>query len=513
MSVVSEDVARSLDENQDKVDLVSELPPELVLRIFLYLLVDDVIRCSLVNKRWNRLVCDLDAYFRNACVTFGLSSTIVYKERRRYANYRALLVAARRQRLSLTTLPLTTNYVPWKPTPFDVHYEFNTSDGNLILRTHYKDFKPVQTTVERVTSDSLTQLHVFRTYAEAISENRVIWACMNSNFILYATASGIWTGYDLSVCPAPNVYRWRMDSLYDSGLTVGCCAKCFLVLVGTVGLPHPNDPKRPSTSELCWRLKVITLGRSFGRTPRTIPWHVTLKSPASRLAVENGQRSICVLPYNSGSPSDCSDSGFCRSHLILHQLVDTVTSYILTLDPPTLTVHRPLQVPIVKDKGRTLDVNSVVSCDKSLVAFLCGHHLHVSDVQSCVKQSAVTIDVGGLQYDNMKLLALGHVYSLIGLEPYDTLLVVSTQTGTVIAKHCNFAIYGGTGPHRIEFLCVVDTLWLDDISHLCSKDIPTVLYWNCSTRCVMGIHLGQDRQDPPTSLPQPVKRRKGWWRR
>ena len=150
---------------------------------------------------------------------------------------RWMVIVARRQRLSLTAHPLPSVYPTLEPLPFNAHFQFNCSHGDLIARTLYKDFKPVQTAVERVTSESLTHLHVFPPYANARSENRVVWSCMDSSFLLCATASGIWTGYDLFTEPAPSFYRWRIDPLYESGLTIGCCANCFLAVVGKVGYP------------------------------------------------------------------------------------------------------------------------------------------------------------------------------------------------------------------------------------------------------------------------------------
>ena len=87
---LSPDVATSRNVDLGYLDLIHELPTELILRIFLFLVVDDVLRCSLVSKRWHCLVCDLEAYFKGACATFGLSNTTLSKERWRYTNYREM---------------------------------------------------------------------------------------------------------------------------------------------------------------------------------------------------------------------------------------------------------------------------------------------------------------------------------------------------------------------------------------------------------------------------------------
>ena len=501
-----------MSNNECNNDFLSCLPPELVVNLFRYLSLDDVLGFSLVSRRWYRLVCGLEEYFRDACTTFGLSSTTVSRERWRYASYRELVIVARRQRRSLnavppSSIPLTSDRLIAK----EHNYQSNTSYGNLVARTIYSDFIPVQTVIERVTSDALTQLKVFPASPGATAADRVKWACMDTDFLLCATACGMWSGYSLTASPRAALrYRCRMDPLYSS--IIGGCNKCFLVLVGNVD--HPRFKEEPTALRL--QLNAIAFGRELTHPPNTSKWNLTPKTQASQLVIENGKKCIYVLPWNSGSPGNQGGGGFCKSHLILHQLVDTVTSYMLTLDPPALSVHHPLHVPVfeVCKGGKTMDFELVVSCDKSFMAFLCAHRLQVFDVQSGVLQSAASIDIGDLRHKNMRLLAVGHVYSLIGLEPYDTLLVVSTHTGAIVAKYCNFAVYSGPGPNRIEFLCVIDTLWLDDISRLCCKDLPTVMYWNGSTSCTMGLRFGHDeRQTPPTSCPQSVKTKRNWLRR
>ena len=296
-------------------------------------------------------------------------------------------MVARKQRLSLTVFEPSVIQLTSKKLAANEYYEFNSSNGNLIVRTLYRDFKPVHTSVERVSSNSLSQLHVFAPRTEALSENRVKWAAMDSSnkLLLYATASGIWTGHHLqSATDAPSG-QWRTDPLYGSGVTIGCCAKCSLVLVGKVDRPHANT----STPELQLLLKAITFGRNLTtQTPKKTQWRVAIKTQVSSLAVIDGKTMIRVLPN-----SECLDNNeHCMSHVIIHQLDKTVTSYVLTLDPPTLSIHHPFQVPpAIKNRQNTLDL--VVSRDSSLVAFLSEHHFLVCNVQSCVTQSAVTVDI------------------------------------------------------------------------------------------------------------------------
>ena len=127
------------------------------------------------------------------------------------------------------------------------------------------------------------------------------WAAMDSSnkLLLYAMASGIWTGHHLqSATDAPSG-QWRTDPLYGSGVTIGCCAKCSLVLVGKVDRPHANT----STPELL--LKAITFGRNLTtQTPMEAQWRVAIKTQASSgLAVIEGKTRIRVL-----SNSECLDN-------------------------------------------------------------------------------------------------------------------------------------------------------------------------------------------------------------
>ena len=86
-------------------DLLASLPPELVLNILSYLDSEDAVHCLTVNKSWREVVGSRDAYWKKACVQFGLPGHLIeehIQHKKCCASPVALFLAARKQRLYIS---------------------------------------------------------------------------------------------------------------------------------------------------------------------------------------------------------------------------------------------------------------------------------------------------------------------------------------------------------------------------------------------------------------------------
>ena len=148
--------------------------------------------------------------------------------------------------------------------------------------------------------------------------------------------------------------------------------------------------------------------------------------------------------------------------------------------------------------------------------------LKVIDCWTCVystlkvvkKFSIAEIVLDKYNYEQMKLIALGHIYSLVGLEFSNILLVVANSTGEVVLKCINFAHKHCTmlSPY-IDFLTAVRTEWLSDITSPCTKDRPAVTFWNKTNRSVKGIYFGREPDPKAMGEAPTAKRKQAWWQR
>ena len=501
--------------NPPSVDFFSLLPPEIVLKVLLYLAIEDVVQCLLVCRVWYELLSGLEPYWRRACVEFGLSETIVRRLRSQFVSSKALLFAGRKHQLGICATPprlstLSCGY------PFDVRYACQYASGRTVVGTVYKDFKPLEIIVERIDRKSVTRTSVFPPQFDRTAANRVIWGHVSaaSNFLLFVTASGIWNGYDLTsnLC----LFNWRGEPMYDSDVRIGFCESCLTVCTAKL------VSFRTTEDDSYWDLRVLRIGRNLTHyTPQMMRFKLlTGRSDITPRRANCGMRRVCLLPYARQKDSN----GFCQSHTLLIQWANSIAAHVLVSKDNTCILFRQphllFKVPCRKLEEvvvRNLGLNSefCLSSDSQLIGMILGAHLHVWNVQTAESLGSKEIVLEKYSYEQMRLIALGHIYSIIGLEFNDGVLVVVNKTGRVVVrcsrfaqKHCRMV------PPYIEFLSAVSEDWLSDINCPCSADLPAVIYWNKTNRAIEGIFFGSrsgtGNEDDGVL---PARKKKSWWNR
>ncbi len=501
-----------------QVDYFSRLPPELVLKVVLSLEVEDVCRCLLVSKRWYDLLSGLEPYWRKACVQIGLPEYQIRELRPQHATSKALLCAARKHRMSVGATPprgvcLSAGY------PVTVRYACQYARGRMVVGTVYKDFRPCEIVVDRIDRTAVTTTSVISPSFHRIAENRVVWGHADSSFLLCVTASGIWTGYDLGSNRC--LFKWQGEPMYDSDLTIGCCDSCFMVCAARL------FSFRTSEEESYWDLRVLRLGRDPAhQSSRIMRFKLaTGRNDINPRRANCGIKRVCFVPsrtYPQNLQPDRDCHGFCQSHILLIQWANSIAAYTLRSRGESSSLSRRpniqftvpcrrLEEVVVRSLG--LNTRFRLSSDRQLIGMIFGATLHVWNMQTGGKISSVEIVLEKYSYEQMRLIALGHVYSIIGLEFNDALQVVATQTGEVVLRCVGFAQkHGRMVPPYIEFLCAISEDWLSSISCPCSAAMPAVIYWNKTSRSIEGIAFGSLSVEPVGGEEgQPRQKRKRWW--
>lgn len=496
------------------IDFFFNLPPELVLEIALYLDVEDIVNCLLVNRNCYDLLTALEPYWRKACARYGLSGRIL--EKMECASAKEALFAARKHRLGICATPPEICTLG-KGYPFDVRYACQYARNGLIVGTVYKDFIPFEIVVERVERRLIRRTNVFPLIFSRVANNRVVWGHVVSNFLLCVTASGIWSGYDISSDTA--VFQWRGPTMYDSDLKFGLCEKCCMVCAGRL------ITSRSAEQESYWDLRILKIGRDVTepveRTPCAMKFKLMTGHKNISVRQTNcGMKSLWLLPGSKRQDKE----GFCQTHTFLIQWANTVAAHSVVSKADTCVLSvRPeavftvpcqrLDLALVRYQG--LNSEFRLSLDQELIGMIFQSHLHVWDLKTSEWLSSVEIILEKYNYEQMQLIALGFIYSVIGLEFNNTLMVVVNETGEVILRCSNFAHrHSRLVPPFIEFLCTTAEGWLSDITAHCSLASPAVLFWNKTNRAVEGICFGKPLTPESGDVEaQPSKKRRPWWNR
>lgn len=497
------------------VDFFACLPPELVAKILLCLEVEDVVRCLLVSTLWYSLLGGLEPYWIRACAEFGLPDRMIHELRPKFSCARALLFAALRHRLCLHATPPTCVALS-KSYPVNVRYSWLHFSRYRLVGALYGNFKPLELLVDRVHRNlgPLSRESSLIPRFARIAENRVMWAQVSGEFLLCACASGLWSGYDLSK-RGNLLYRWKGDSMYNSDIRIGCCEECCVVCVAKLVCT------RSAEEDSHWELEILKLGRGADAhyTPTIIRLKLHHGDPdVVARRVPYAQKKILLLPVNA---STSKEGTFCPAHNVILQWANKITVHTLTFKHDNSCALSKLPWATYTVECEELDdalmnytklnTEFTMSSDSRLIGHIFQSDLHVWDMADNQRLSVAEIHLDSYRHEQMKLVALGHLYSIVGLEFSNKLLIVATRTGKIVACSSVGGRQSVIQPPWIDFISATDEQWLSDVTHACLAAHPAVLYWNKAARAVEGVVLGQPAQAAEEI--QTTAERRPWWKR
>lgn len=503
------------------MDFIGELPPELVFSILVLLPLEDALACMLVCRAWYARIRGLGGYWRSAATSLGVAGHLRSLLSTKYESYRELVLAAwNSRRYVISTEPqvkyLTASYPP------DVYFQCNFARFGVLVGTIYSNFLPEATTVEmlRPGTCSLKKTHELDPVGNG-AQNRIVWANLYCDYLLLVTASGRWRGFNLALSKI--ILNWQGPTLYDSSIMFSCCDQCYMVAI--VRLVSQRRPK-----ESYWDVHLVQIGKG-----QIVPVHAhyRLDTPdlIPPLQAGYGCKKTALLSRSAKTDLD----SFCSHHWLAIQWADTVFIYEVML--PLGLVSTPAKIlntgcssaelAICLSSEKQKNTEFVLSADSQLLGLVFHDRLHVWNLPTLSKEvttrSIRCRKTGG----KVCLIALGHLYSLVGFESLEGRLnVISTYTGQVIFTIHGFSGLGmvghnirGTGipPPYFTFLGAVDEQWLNSIDNNPHPSMPILLFWDKTRHCVGGIVLQHPNSTSTDIVPiaaptEKQPKQKGWRR-
>ncbi len=221
-----------------KVDIISTLPPELVLIIISHLILSDVTSCLLVCRKWYTVIANLGPYWQNiASNILGLHSDVVLKYAPFYATRRDFYMAANRHRTTVKSSKLSCETIPLDQRTLEgeVYTHCLYTSGNMVVRTQRIYGEGNVLLLERLQNSSLLSHGDAPCNLEPVHSfllhpiSKLAWAYTNGKYLFWVTRSGLWHGYDLK--EDLKVFCWKKRLLREGhGVTTTCCNECFLVV-------------------------------------------------------------------------------------------------------------------------------------------------------------------------------------------------------------------------------------------------------------------------------------------
>ena len=534
-----------------QIDFFVALPAELVCQIILHLPVRDLLPCMAVSRAWlDTLTLRLmEPCWRQACEELGVPPGMMHHllatSSHPDPSARSVLYATLKHRNRICSIAPRSEHLT-DSFPYDVHYVCHYTKGCDLVGTVYRNFQPDHILVQRVEKgDGVRTVLKLEFTFPRITENRIVWAHVHcQRYLVCAAASGIWGVFDMQ--PTTTVgkredgsnllVQWRDAPMYDADIRIACCDRCGMVCAGKLVANHMEEP--------FWEFRAIEISRKG---------HPRIKSTKSRLPLPKvtrfrpqletnnrevtsrralfGKKQISLLSRSTEEPcggeETCFSTAFnhCSSHLLLVQWANEVSGFtfhykaqkegmVLCLSPSATKRYRvpcdDFETAVMKRHG--LNTEFAISEDTAILGFIFQSSLVTWEVESANQTSIARISLDSYHYEEMKLISLGHIYSIVGLEFGCSVIVLGTRNGQQLFKCADFAVnHCHMVPPFIEFFSSVKNKWLSDISHPCATRI---LYWNKTNRSIEGVSLGEP---PSPTATQPAATRNGkrwqWWKR
>ena len=515
---------------EDRVDFLTALPLELVFHIVLYLELRHFLPCLSVSKDWHQLLSDMEHYWKRACLGLGLSKDMLGKLLTVQGTSKSVLFAAMRHRHTITGANPTCGATHSDLT-YNMHYTCQYARGRQLVGTVYKDFRPHQMLVQSVNEDTVDVTHVLQFKFARVAENRIIWAHVYKHLLFCASASGIWCVYNLTspaeaTHPGVLLMQWRAESMYDPETTICCCDECGMIC--TAKMVSDVDSERA-----LWEVRIVEVSRDPVLTSGK-KWRLPLPA-VTKFTLEANNTSISYRRIALGkkkasllrNSTERNEQDFCSTHVLLLQWANDIAGHLISTKTEggrrivniarspvkTFTVEcerSALLMSVLRNDG--LNTEFTFSHDKTLIGMIFQSRLATWDTRLSSWCGFVDITLDSYQYEEMSLVSLGDVYSIVGLEFSGCVLVVGTRTGQQLLRFGGFADnHCHLHPPYIRFLCCVEQDWQSNISRPCDTK---VVYWNKTKGAIEWVGLGVASSRPPVTRTRGNgRKRRRWWHR
>ena len=476
--------------NSSKFNILSNLPPELVLLIISYLHINDVAHCLLVCSRWHEVISYLSPYWISVAVrVIGLSKNAATRcaSLSTFTSPRSFYIAAKKHKVKVKSMRFKYSMVDLQPSEEVLYTNYLSVRGNVLVRTQKvidSDGQKMELVVEKLQRKNYGNVQSIASICtlpicQGPWSSGIVWAQVARGCLFWVTTDGVWNGHDLKA--DRRLFCWKEHLLRDGhGVCITCCDNCFLTVVAYWSPVSPSEKSHLSTCSL----QIVKLGSRDGESTseQILPWKSFQTNHNHRVFVNHDSRYWIRQGFVL-SDSETKCDGVCDSHKIVLQSDCCTTIQRLQMpeakltDPKCIHCHYSLESRELRNVNQNSKV--ALSSDSQLMGMVFNRRLYVWKLKEQIATQLISSgSLTCVQMSNVvNLVALGHVYSVVayltGTHVMDyTLHVILTQTGETlieyrrIEKFYNWSFCCQLDPlHRFDFLCDHDSEWLDDVQH------------------------------------------------
>ena len=405
-------------------DILSNLPPELVLKITSYLRPRDVLRCMSVCRNWNGVlsVREMAPFWRRACVYAGLPESYAHEQIKRSKYPSELFHETRLHREVFKSLTPELNVITGQH-PFESSTKCEYAGQGLFVKTvDFSSLSYEETVIGELSSDCKSIKKIDSMSGEY---GQVSWAAIVADNLVWQTQNSHWFRYNIQ----NHTFHKMLFSKLQMGMgdTIGYCRHClFIIAAGTENTMHgyswifrffkvEGDDERPKEH----KAKVPIPPGITQFIPRPVKAHLIADDEdcsSHRLIIQGGT-GACVFKVTHKNGIELSPKP-----------IGTLNPFYDS-DAAVMVVNTTSEMTLSQDERLIGMVTSVV------YPFNSGLCLHIFDVKTYRRVISVRVDWKD-GFNDAEVLCLSRLYTVLGVGHSKGIVkVVQSRTGKILLSH------------------------------------------------------------------------------
>lgn len=492
-------LVEALHEHLHK-DFISLLPDDLVERVLSSLSVEDAVNCSLVSKKWNRVVGACTTFWNKKAEELGMSKTFIAEQMKasRFKCLKDLCASAIYQQNRIHSLMVRSAAVSKNSS--DVSSNFVYAGCGVTLR--YSELNGfAQVVIERIISPhSIVEIAAFSVQPFS---GKIKWSSSSEDYVLWKQLDGKWNGYDITSLEG-EMEQWVDEPVSQGFHSISFCWSCHLIAIVT----EAEDDVE------VWDLQVIKMNKG----------KATVRKMVYPLPLERVQNMWQKKRYFMGGDitllsdsAEKDETGFCQSHRVFIQVDSKLVIYQLKAVPmserlllvhhllPDARLSKPLHVispETVEQQFPLMDLQVskgrpyfCYSFNYSHVALFLESYLYIWKLDGYGEESRVDLLIFNLPTD-CKCVAVGSIYAVLASNSHGMCYVVLSRTGELLlqtssAEHC----FNHEAHHSacFNFFGPINQQWLSDFKCFDFWPVATV-FDNCKRENELKVVVGTQKR-------------------
>lgn len=412
--------------DSQELDLVSNLPPEIFLKITEYLPIRDGLKCTRVCRYWNELfsLAEMAPFWRRASKYAGLPN--YYLKENTTANPRKLFNDMRLHRDSIGSLsPTVGAAVGSHPLESTTKCEY-AGRGLFVKSIDYSSLDKRETVIGELCPE---KKNIIKRDSLTGTFGQVSWTTIIGDNVIWQTQDSQWYRYNITERSFHKLFNMSLSR--SMGDTIGYCRHCFfVVLAGTENTMHGyswlftfirlediNDASKPIRQQA--KTPIPPGITQF--IPRPVKAHLLPDDEncsGHRLIIQGGTGG-CVFKVTHNGTGGIKLSP---------KPIGTLNPFY-DADAAVMVVNTTSEMTLSHDEQLIGMVTSVV------YPFASGLCLHIFDVNTYDRIMSVQVDWKE-SFNDAEVLCLSRLYSVLGVGHSKGIIkVVNSRNGKILLTH------------------------------------------------------------------------------